>query len=543
VLRDGPTGPTKPQGPTASLAVGTVTSVTNSGTASVTNVGSSSAGTFDFVLRDGPTGPQGATGTAATITIGTIGTVAFPGPGTVTNSGTTGAAVLDFILVTGPQGDLAGLSANAPIAYASNTFSLNVGSGLETAGTTLAVTYGTVAAALGTTTAGTVNRAARQDHVHALPTAADIGAVGNALVQNKADLVTATGNATPARLAVGSNGDALVADSTTTTGLRWQPNYNAGRNRIINGGFDIWQRGTSFASGSLFQYTADRWFGNSFAGVTCTVSRESFTPGAAPVAGYEGTYHLRLVRGAGTVTAASYLTQRIEDVRTFAGQTVTVSFYAKLASAGTVTVSFDQKFGSGGSSDVIGSGTNLSVTTSWAQYSATISVASVSGKTIGASSFLDLVVTLPQALGNCTFDIWGVQVEAGSVATRFEEEPFEATLRKCQRYYQRFVAGTGYGRFGIGSVDTITTALCYVNTSVAMRVTPTAIDTTGTASNYAIYDAGTIRACSAVPTILANSTDQTSVVTATASSLTTGRAVELMANNVSTAYIGLSAEL
>jgi hypothetical protein len=148
--------------------------------------------------------------------------VAFGGTAAVTNSGTSGSAVLDFVLVTGPQGDLAGLSANAPIAYSANTFSLNVGSGLETAGTTLAVTYGTAASALGSSTAGTVNRAARQDHVHALPTAADIGAVGNALVQNKADLVTATGNATPARLAVGSNGQVLVAASGESTGLIWQ---------------------------------------------------------------------------------------------------------------------------------------------------------------------------------------------------------------------------------------------------------------------------------------------------------------------------------
>jgi hypothetical protein len=222
VLRDGPTGPTGPQGPTASLAVGTVTSVTNSGTASVTNVGSSSAGTFDFVLRDGPTGPQGATGTAATITIGTIGTVAYPGPGTVTNSGTSGAAVLDFILVTGPQGAIGDLTAAAPLRYVGSEFGLNVGTGLETAGTTLAVTYGTVAAALGTTTAGTVNRAARQDHVHALPTASDVGAVSSALVDAKGDLVTATADNTPARLAVGSNGQVLVAASGESTGLIWQ---------------------------------------------------------------------------------------------------------------------------------------------------------------------------------------------------------------------------------------------------------------------------------------------------------------------------------
>ena len=213
VLRDGPTGPTGPQGPTATLAVGAVSSVTNSGTASVTNVGSSSAGTFDFVLRDGPTGPQGATGTAATITIGTIGTVAYPGPGTVTNSGTSGAAVLDFILVTGPQGAIGDLTAAAPLRYVGSEFGLNVGTGLETAGTTLAVTYGTVAAALGTTTAGTVNRAARQDHVHALPTAADIGAVANALVDAAGDLIVGSADNTVGRLALGTNGHVLTVDT------------------------------------------------------------------------------------------------------------------------------------------------------------------------------------------------------------------------------------------------------------------------------------------------------------------------------------------
>jgi hypothetical protein len=83
------------------------------------------------------------------------------------------------------------------------------------------VTYGTVAAALGTTTAGTVNRSARQDHVHTLPTAADVGAVANALVNAKGDIVTATADNTPAVLTVGTNGFVLTADSVETTGLKW----------------------------------------------------------------------------------------------------------------------------------------------------------------------------------------------------------------------------------------------------------------------------------------------------------------------------------
>jgi hypothetical protein len=256
----GATGSTGPQGNTGTFAIGTTTSVTNSGTASVTNVGSSTAGTFDFVLRDGPTGPQGAqgiqgptgptgptgatgpqgaTGTAATVTVGTIGFVDYPGPGTVTNSGTSGSAVLDFVLVRGPQGAIGDLTAAAPLRYVGSEFGLNVGTGLETAGTTLAVTYGTVAAALGTTTAGTVNRAARQDHVHALPTAADIGAVGNALISgSKGSLISSNGTAVTA-LSVGSNDQVLTADSSAATGLKWAaapvslPSQTSNANRLL----------------------------------------------------------------------------------------------------------------------------------------------------------------------------------------------------------------------------------------------------------------------------------------------------------------------
>ena len=288
VLRDGPTGSqgatgatgaTGPQGPSATIAVGSTSSVANSGTASVTNIGSSTAGTFDFVLRDGPTGPQGATGatgSAATVTVGSVTTVAFGGTAAVTNSGTSGSAVLNFVLVTGPQGDLAGLSATAPIKYAANTFSLNVGAGLETAGTTLAVTYGTAASALGSSAAGSVDRAARQDHVHAMPTAAQVGAIGtaslsstspvalgtaaagtatavaredhvhpttgvvlNSLLSAKASILTATAASTPAALAVGSNDQVLTADSSTATGLKWAaapvslPSQTSNANRLL----------------------------------------------------------------------------------------------------------------------------------------------------------------------------------------------------------------------------------------------------------------------------------------------------------------------
>ena len=55
----------------------------------------------------------------------------------------------------------------------------------------------------------------------------DSNAIQNAIVDAKGDLIAATANDTPARLAVGNNGETLVADSSTSTGLKWakSPNF------------------------------------------------------------------------------------------------------------------------------------------------------------------------------------------------------------------------------------------------------------------------------------------------------------------------------
>ena len=234
----GATGPTGPQGSAATIAVGTVTSGTAGGTPSVTNSGTSGAAVLDFVLIPGNTGPQGATGApgaAASVTVGSVTTVPFGGTAAVTNSGTSGSAVLDFVLVTGPQGDLAGLSANAPLRYISNTFSLNTGAGLTTSGTVLvadlsstaAAALGTAGAAgtatqiaradhvhegptlssatptaLGTATAGTATAASRGDHRHAMPSASDVGAVANSLFTAPRQLLSSTAAGTPAVIAI-----------------------------------------------------------------------------------------------------------------------------------------------------------------------------------------------------------------------------------------------------------------------------------------------------------------------------------------------------
>lgn len=179
----GPTGPTGPQGLAATIAVGTVTAGTAGGTPSVTNSGTSGSAVLDFVLVPGNTGPTGPQGSAATITVGTVTSVAFGGTAAVTNSGTSGSAVLDFVLVTGPQGNIGDLAATAPLDYTSSTFSLRYGAGLGTAsgGTLVADLSSATPQALDTAgAAGTATQIARADHVHIRPTTGEIGAVGTA---------------------------------------------------------------------------------------------------------------------------------------------------------------------------------------------------------------------------------------------------------------------------------------------------------------------------------------------------------------------------
>ncbi|HEY7821905.1 MAG TPA: hypothetical protein VIG24_03675, partial [Acidimicrobiia bacterium] len=178
----GPTGETGPQGDAATIEVGSVTTGTAGARATVTNTGTTGSAVLDFVIPRGDKGDTGDTGAAATITVGTVTSVAFGGTAEVTNSGTSGSAVLDFVLVTGPQGDLAGLSANEPLDYSANTFSLLFGAGLGTAtgGTLVADLSDATPQSLGAAASGTATTISRADHVHAEPTAADIGAVGTA---------------------------------------------------------------------------------------------------------------------------------------------------------------------------------------------------------------------------------------------------------------------------------------------------------------------------------------------------------------------------
>jgi hypothetical protein len=327
----------------------------------------------------------------------------------------------------------------------------------------------------------------------------------------------------------------------------WNVGYGqAGKNKIINGDFGIWQRGTSFSNPVNGAYVADR-FNISYngTGATRTISQQTFTPGTAPVAGYEGQYFLRYDQSvAGTGGGFQSFRHYVENVQTFAGQTVTFSYFAKAAAGVTLSAPLiRQNFGSGGSTQVdtlFSSGSTL--TTSWQRFSHTISVPSISGKTIGAGSYLSFSLALPF---NTTFtiDLWGMQAEYGSKATPFQTATgtIQGELAACQRYYYRQVANTS-ARLGIGHNSTTTLSEFSIPFPVTMRTAPTALEQSGTATDYSVRSTNFNTTCSAVPAIATGNNEIGNFAFTVASGLTGGNG-SFARSNATGAFLGWSAEL
>jgi len=314
----------------------------------------------------------------------------------------------------------------------------------------------------------------------------------------------------------------------------------AGKNKIINGDFGIWQRGTSFSysTSAPDQYYADRfkfnWYGPGSSS-NLVISQQAFTAGSAPVAGYEAPYFLRLALPVSSSGTYYELYQRIEDVRTLAGQTVTFSFWARNSGSQGFSIEVQQNFGSGGSSTVYQYATAGAFSSGWARYSYTFTLGSLSGLTIGTGSFLQFKIYSGSATASAfNLDLWGWQVERGSVATPFTtaSNTLQGELALCQRYYYTPTGGIGI----LASYYGTTSCYGYINLPVFMRTTPTI--TVASQTGATVFSAGTSRAATAI----ASDTPTVSGVglAITTSSATAGNVASAVVNNGAVSW---SAEL
>jgi len=283
-----------------------------------------------------------------------------------------------------------------------------------------------------------------------------------------------------------------TADTQTASGGPVSPSI-AGKNKIINGDMSIWQRGTSYNATAVSSYgAADRYsyYQNGSTAGTNTISRQTFTPGTAPVAGYEGQYFQRWTATTlGTSQTLVSFEQAIENVQTFAGQTATISFWAKSSAAFTTDVVLRQNFGSGGSTNVDTSTSTSTTSTSWTRFTFTVSVPSISGKTIGTSSHLKIAPRFYTITAGATVDIWGLQMEAGSTATAFQTATgtIQGELAACQRY----LPAIGAGNFFNGFNNTTGRSFFTIKFPVTARTAPTGF-TVPAASNFTLFNASTV---------------------------------------------------
>ena len=140
-----------------------------------------------------------------------------------------------------------------------------------------------------------------------------------------------------------------------------------------------------------------------------------------------------------------------------------------------------------------------------------------------------------------TFFITGWQMEIGEKATEFEHEPFDTTLRKCQRYYLKRQAGSDYSYWAAGHNASTSAARLSQNFPVEMNHIPV-LETTA-ASTFYVYSVDTV-ALSDVPTINNPSVWGSAVTFPTASSgLTAGRGANAIANATTSAYLAFESEL
>lgn len=269
------------------------------------------------------------------------------------------------------------------------------------------------------------------------------------------------------------------------------------RNRIINGGFDINQR--QLGSRTTTGYLHDRWR-MEFAGGSSTYTTQAFTLGNQ-IPGFEPTNFAQIAIASQSATSDYAVFQQfIEGVRTGAGQTVTVSFYAR-ATSGTPKLSLEmsQYFGTGGSPSAVvnTNGGTVTLSTTWTRYVLNVNLPSIAGKTLGSAD--DALIfqlwlssgsnyaarTNSIGIQNNTFQFWGMQLEQNVQPTSFEHRPPVIELPMCQRYYYEIRGWGGDDALCQGNYYATTQMWCVIQHPMQMRKGPAFSLASGTYNGYA----------------------------------------------------------
>ena len=276
-------------------------------------------------------------------------------------------------------------------------------------------------------------------------------------------------------------------------------------NLVINGDMSVAQRGTSSTSTQI--QTVDRW-GVSFGGVAVTQTQQSLTSGSPYESGFNN-----FIRAANTSTSSSTTSyiqfyQKIEAQHIAnsgwnfksSSSFITLSFWARSSLQGTYYVNVVTNDGTayyrskafalsadtwtkvtftieGNSNLTINDDNGIGFTVNIVPHYGT----GYTGSNANTTSWYTLVSNdyMPDFAqswsesSSATFDVTGVQLEVGQVATPYKHESFGDNLARCRRYFQQYDATNAYTRFALGVAYDGSSIAAPLNLPVQMRAAPT----------------------------------------------------------------------
>lgn len=280
------------------------------------------------------------------------------------------------------------------------------------------------------------------------------------VITTEGDLIKGNSSGEAERLPVGTAGQILQSNGTNPVYAPF-----AGKNLIINGDFDIAQRGTSFTSVSHLDYLLDRFFYGKSGGAVHTVIQSQDTPTVAEAGRYIGNSMKIDCTTADTSVAAGdviFIGQHIEgyNFRALAQKEFTISFWIKATKIGIYCVSIMNS----GTDRAYISEITVNSSNTWERKTITIPATPSAGTwnytngrglrfaitlyagstyqtTAGSWQNGNYFATSNQvnACDSTSNNVWlaSIQIEAGSVATEFEKRSIQQELQLCQRYYQK----------------------------------------------------------------------------------------------------------
>jgi hypothetical protein len=355
-----------------------------------------------------------------------------------------------------------------------------------------------------------------------------------------------------------------------TDGGVLRPISSVHRNRIINGDCRIDQRnaGASVTPTIGGYFSLDRW--RTALSVTSKFSLQQNAGAVTPPTGFTN-YLGATSLSAYSITSSDFFTilQIIEGYNvadlgwgTANAKTVTLSFWVRSSLTGT----FGGALRNSADDRSYPFSYTISAANTWEQKSVTIAgdtsgtwlttngsgikvifglgvgatTSGTAGAWAGAGYNSATGATSVIGTNGATFYITGVQLEVGTQATSFEYRQYGTELNLCQRYYYKAI-GDSASEIGVGYNNTTTIQRSLIYFPVPLRISPTSLETSGTAANYSVIHGNTNTAATAVPAF-STANQYVARVNTTTSGLTAGQGSFLRFDNTS-AYLAFPAEL